>query len=154
MIDFIMIKIVDDIFIDESLINEEFIRSSGPGGQNVNKVSTAVQLRFNIRDWKKVNDAVKERLIKIAGKKVVKEKESGIPLYIIIKANRFRTQEKNREDAVNRIKEMVKRALIQPKNRIKTKPSKSSVERRIKEKKIHKKTKESRKKINLSDLDS
>ncbi len=146
-----MIKITDEIEIDEDLIKEEFIRSSGPGGQNVNKVATAVLLKFNIKDCNSIPENVLTRLLKIAGKKIVWDKDmDAIPLFLIIKASRFRTQEQNRKDALDRLKDLIFEASIEPKKRFATRPSRNSIEKRIQKKKNRKKTKEYRKKIKFN----
>jgi len=123
-----MIQVTDTISIDEIEIQEEFIRSSGPGGQNVNKVATAVQLRFNVRNSTSLPDEVRERLIKLAGKKMTESGE------LIISARRFRTQASNREDALNRLIELIRKATEKPKPRRKRKPSLISKKRRLDEK--------------------
>ena len=123
-----MIQITPALQIDESELQFDYIRASGPGGQNVNKVATAVQLRFDI-NASLLPDSVKHKLIKLAGNKVTNE---GV---LILEAKRFRTQEQNREDAIRRFVELVHKSTIKPKSRIRTKPTKSSREKRIKEKK-------------------
>jgi ribosome-associated protein len=130
-----MIFIDDNISIDEKEIHEDFIRSSGPGGQNVNKVATAVQLRFDVAGSPSLPDDVRERLIKISGKKTTKD---GI---LVIKAARFRTQELNRKDAVERLATLIRKALEVPRPRRKTRPTKASKERRMDTKRLHSETK-------------
>jgi ribosome-associated protein len=120
-----MIRITPEISIREAELKLDFIRSSGPGGQNVNKVATAVQLRFNVFRSPSLPEDVRRRLVRIAGKKVSKE---GV---LLIDARRFRTQERNRQDAVERLVQWIRRAAEKPKKRIKTKPSLSSRERRL-----------------------
>jgi ribosome-associated protein len=123
-----MLEITPSLQIDERELQIDFIRSSGPGGQNVNKVATAVQLRFDVRA-SAVPEEVKERLIHLAGKRITSE---GV---LLIEAKRFRTQEQNRADAIQRFVELVRKSLVKPKPRKKTKPSVASKEERIKEKK-------------------
>ena len=120
-----MIQISDTLAIDENDIAIDFIRSSGPGGQNVNKVSSAVQLRFNILEATVFNDQFRQRLKKIAGKRLTSE---GI---LIIKAQRYRSQEQNRQDAINRLVEMIRKALETPKHRRPTRPTAASEKRRL-----------------------
>ena len=123
-----MIEITPSLQIDERDLQIDFIRASGPGGQNVNKVATAVQLRFDVRAASFPED-VKARLTQLAGKRVSNE---GL---LLIEAKRFRTQEQNRQDAINRFVELVRKALIPPKARAKTKPTGASREERLKAKK-------------------
>jgi ribosome-associated protein len=123
-----MIQITDTISIDESEVHEEFVRSSGPGGQNVNKVATAVQLRFNVQNSPSLPDDVRDRLIKLAGKRMTASGE------LIISARRLRTQARNRQDALNRLVGLIHRATLKPKPRRKRKPSLISKLRRLEEK--------------------
>ncbi len=114
------IAVTPTLNLDEAELDMSFIRSSGPGGQNVNKVATAVQLRFDARRSPSLPNAVAIRLIQLAGKRATNEGE------IVITANQHRTQEMNRKDAIDRIVELIRQASIAPKKRVKTKPSKSS----------------------------
>ncbi len=115
-----MIEITDDISIAEQELQWEFIRSSGPGGQNVNKVSTAVQLRFDVKHSPSMPDDIKKRLIRLAGRRMTREGE------LIIEARQYRYQERNRQDALKRLKELIWKAAQKPKIRRKTKPTLSS----------------------------
>jgi len=120
-----MIHITPTLSIDESELQEQFIRASGPGGQNVNKVETAVQLRFDAGHSPSLPEDVRARLAKLAGRRMT---EDGM---LIIEAKRFRTQGRNREDALQRLVELIRQATEVPKPRKKTKPTKASEKRRL-----------------------
>jgi len=124
------IRITDQILIDESEIVESFVRSSGPGGQNVNKLSTAVQLRFDVRRSPSLPNDVAVRLMRLAGKRLTKE---GV---LVIVAQNHRTQERNRAEALERLVALVQQAAVRPVPRRPTKPTKASREKRLEGKKL------------------
>ncbi len=133
-----MIYITRTIAIDEREIQQEFIRSSGPGGQNVNKVATAVQLRFDVINSPSLPDDVRERLIRLAGRRFT---DDGL---LIIDARRFRTQERNRQDAIDRLVELIRKASEKPKHRRKTRPTLASKKLRLETKRHRGETKRMR----------
>ncbi|MFQ5465897.1 MAG: alternative ribosome rescue aminoacyl-tRNA hydrolase ArfB [Thermodesulfobacteriota bacterium] len=139
-----MIRITDELSIDESEITEVFSRAGGPGGQHVNKVSTAVQLRFDIKGSKLPED-VKARLIRLGGRRVT---EGGV---LIISSRRSRRREVNRVDATDRLVALIRKAAERPKRRVKTRPSRAKKEKRIEEKKVRGETKRMRRKVREED---
>ncbi len=120
-----MIHITQAIVIDEREIHLEFVRASGPGGQNVNKVATSVQLRFDVENSPSLPKEIRLRMIRLAGKKITSD---GV---LLIEAKRFRTQEKNRQDAIDRLIKLISKASEKPKSRRKTKPTLASKKRRL-----------------------
>ncbi len=124
-----MIQITDRISIDEGELEETFIRASGPGGQNVNKLASAVQLRFDVRHSPSLPEAVRARLERLAGRRLTRE---GV---LVITAQRHRTQERNRADARERLCELIREAATPPVPRRLTRPTRASKERRIESKK-------------------
>ena len=136
-----MIKITDSIYINESELKESFIRSSGPGGQHVNKVATAVQLRFNAKTSGNISKEVYNRLRTIAGSKLT---EDG---YLIIVSQVHRSQIQNRQVALDKLISLLQQAAKKPKRRKKTRPSRASVEKRLRNKRLQSEKKKSRRNI-------
>jgi ribosome-associated protein len=124
-----MIRIDPRISIDESELEERFIRASGPGGQNVNKLASAVQLRFDVHGSRNLPEDVRSRLARLAGRRLTRE---GV---LVIAAQRHRTQERNRQDALDRLIELIRRAAVAPVPRRATRPSAGVRERRLQSKK-------------------
>jgi ribosome-associated protein len=123
-----MLEITDTIAIDEGELQFDYIRASGPGGQNVNKVSSAVQLRFDVRNSPSLTDDVRLRLELLAGKRL---NADGL---LVIEARRYRTQEQNRQDAIQRLATLVRKATEPPRPRKRTRPSAESRRRRLEDK--------------------
>ena len=124
-----MIRVTAHIDIDEREIDEQFVRASGPGGQNVNKLSTAVQLRFDVRHSPSLSDDVRARMERLSGSRLTRD---GV---LVIIAQRHRTQARNRQDALDRLIDLIRRAAVAPIKRRPTRPTKASRERRIEGKK-------------------
>src|SRR6202171_3516703 len=124
-----MIRVTDRISIEERELEERFVRASGPGGQNVNKLSSAVQLRFDVRRSPSLAADVRTRLERLAGRRLTRD---GV---LVIMAQRHRTQERNRQDALDRLIELVQRASVAPTPRRPTRPTRRSKERRLASKK-------------------
>jgi ribosome-associated protein len=136
-----MLFITPQIVIEESELEERFVRASGPGGQNVNKVATAVELRFDASRSPALTGELRARLRTLAGTRMTGE---GV---IVIDARRFRTQAQNREDARERLADLIRRAAARPKRRRKTKPTQASKEQRISMKKRRAETKRRRARV-------
>lgn len=120
-----MLQVTDKLGIAEDVLDERFVRSSGPGGQHVNKVSTAVELRFDLRRCKELGEHIKARIGRLAGRRMNSE---GV---IVVRAERFRSQELNRSDARDRLVRLVREAMVQHPPRIPTKPSRAAKARRL-----------------------
>jgi len=125
-----MIRITDTIAIDEREIEESFVRASGPGGQNVNKLATAVQLRFDVQHSPSLPEDVRARLQKLAGRRMTQD---GV---LVISAQRYRTQERNRQDALERLTALIVRAAERPTPRRATRPTAASRQRRLESKRL------------------
>ena len=133
-----MLEITPALSIDERELQLDFVRASGPGGQNVNKVATAAQLRFDVRGSSSLSEEVKTRLIRLGGSRMTMD---GV---LILEAKRHRTQEQNKADALERFVELVRKATEKPKSRRKTRPTLASKEARLKGKKIRAEIKKTR----------
>ncbi|ARP99954.1 alternative ribosome rescue aminoacyl-tRNA hydrolase ArfB [Pseudorhodoplanes sinuspersici] len=138
-----MIRVTDTISIDEEEIEESFVRSSGPGGQNVNKLSTAVQLRFDVRRSPSLPNDVAIRLMRLAGKRLTKD---GV---LVLIAQNNRTQERNRAEARERLIELIREAAVKPVPRRATKPTKASKTKRLEGKKLRSNVKDMRGKVRM-----
>lgn len=123
-----VIQITKSVSIDSSELQEKFVRSGGPGGQNVNKVSTAVQLRFDVRHSPNLPERIKQKILMSGDSRLTKD---GV---LVVIADSKRTQEANRRDAMERLEEIIRSASIVPKTRIATKPTKASIKRRLEDK--------------------
>ncbi len=140
-----MIKITPTVSIHESELKFTFVRAPGPGGQNVNKLATAAQLRFNIQQ-SHLPEETRERLLSLLSNKITSTGD------LIIKASRYRTQEQNKQDAIDRLIELIKRVITPPKLRKKTKPTRAAKQKRLTQKKLHGKMKSLRSHKPTSDL--
>jgi ribosome-associated protein len=140
-----MLRITPAVWLDMNEINITFMRSPGPGGQNVNKVATTALLRFNVRTSASLSETVRARLLLVLESRLTLDGD------LIIKATRHRTQERNRQDALERLTEILQKAAIPPKPRRKTKPTRASVHRRLDKKKLAGKRKLLRGKVEGND---
>ncbi len=140
-----MIYVTNEIKIDEKEIKLQFIKASGPGGQNVNKVATAVQLRFDVTNSPSLPGDVRARLIRLAGRRITGDR------ILIIEAKRFRKQEQNRQDAINRFVKLIKKASEKPKPRIKTKQTRASKKRLLAAKRHRSMLKKLRHRVEISE---
>lgn len=139
------LKITPAITIDESELDERFVQASGPGGQNVNKVATAVQLRFDVAASASLPEPVKHRLAALAGRRLT---DDGV---LVINARRFRTQERNRADARDRLAELIRRAALPVRKRVPTRPTLAGKRRRLESKRNRATTKRDRSKPKIDD---
>jgi ribosome-associated protein len=140
-----MLRVTPAIEIADAELEERFVRASGPGGQNVNKVATAVELRFDAAHSPSLTDEIRTRLRAIAGSRMTAD---GV---LVIDARRFRTQADNREDARDRLASLIRQAAVRPRRRRKTKPSAAAVERRITSKRQRAETKQRRTRVGRDD---
>ena len=140
-----MIAITENLAIHEYEIQESFVRSSGPGGQNVNKVATAVQLRFDLKGSLSLSEEVRERALRLGGKRVTAE---GV---LVIEARRYRSQEKNRQDARDRLIKLLQKASLKPKTRKRTQRSPAAIEQRLAEKKRRGTQKQLRRSVDMDE---
>jgi ribosome-associated protein len=136
-----MLIVTPALAIDDSEIEEHFVRASGPGGQNVNKVATAVQLRFDVARSAALSDEIRQRLTSIAGKRITSD---GV---LVIDARRHRTQAENRQDARERLAEMIRQATVRPARRRKTKPTRAAKQQRLDTKRRRAGTKKQRRAV-------
>ena len=143
-----MIYVTDSINLHESEIQLDFIRSSGPGGQNVNKVSSAVQLRFDTSSCPALTEEIRSRLKQISGRRMT---AGGI---LIIEARRYRTQERNRQDAIDRLVALIRRAADEPRPRRRTRPSAAARQRRLTAKKQRAEIKRRRSRVRIPGEDA
>jgi ribosome-associated protein len=140
-----MLQVTPTIALKESELDEQFVRASGPGGQNVNKVATAVQLRFDVDRSPSLSDELKQRLRTIAGSRMTAD---GV---LVIDARRHRTQADNRQDARQRLAELIRQAAVRPKRRRKTRPTAASKEQRLTIKRKRADTKQGRRQVDRDD---
>ena len=140
-----MIRVTPTIALHEAEIREEFVKSAGPGGQNVNKVATAVRLYFDVRGSASLPEAVRERLLRLAGRRVSSE---GV---LRVDAQRYRTQERNRQDARERLMALIRRAEEKPKVRRPTQPTQAEREKRLESKQRQREKKEKRRRVRASE---
>ena len=140
-----MIYITPKIAIAENEVKMDFIRSSGPGGQNVNKVATAVQLRFDVKNSHSLSDDIRARLVHLAGRRITAD---GV---LIIQAKRYRKQERNRQEAIERFVKLIRKAVQEPKSRLKTKPSAASKKNLLAEKRHRSRIKRMRRPVSNSE---
>ena len=140
-----MLKVNDNIHIDERFIEIRYVRSRGPGGQNVNKLNTRAQLIFHLNDCTDLAPAVKQRLQKLAGRRMTTDGR------MIMQSDRYREQGRNRQECLDRLRRLILKALTPPKPRIPTKPSRAAKEKRLSDKKRRGQVKSYRRKVSLEE---